>query len=91
MQEVRAHIFFTGKVQGVYFRANTNQKAKEMGIRGWVKNMPDGRVEAVFEGSREGVDATIEYCKNGQPYARVLETEIRWEEPKGDPSFLVIR
>ena len=83
----RAHVYFSGKVQGVFFRANTERKARELGINGWVRNLPDGRVEAVFEGEKSAVEELIEWCRNKQPYARVTDTETVWEEPKGETGF----
>ncbi|MEF8832616.1 MAG: acylphosphatase [Candidatus Thermoplasmatota archaeon] len=76
---IRKHCFFSGKVQGVFFRANTRDQAQEKGVEGWVKNLRDGRVEAVFEGPEEKVDEVIEFCKNNQPHARVDDVEV--EEP----------
>jgi len=78
---IRKHCFFSGKVQGVFFRANTRDKAQEKGVKGWVKNLRDGRVEAVFEGPEEKVDDVIEFCKKNQPHARVDDIEIQEEEP----------
>ncbi len=89
---IRRHCFFSGKVQGVFFRANTRDKAREVGIDGWVKNLKDGRVEAVFEGPEDKVKEVIEFCKNDQPHARVDDVEITEEEPTGEfDSFRVIR
>lgn len=81
---IRKHVFFEGKVQGVFFRANTRDKAREVGIEGWVKNLRDGRVEAVFEGPEEKVDRVIGWCKNNQPHARVDDVEIEVEEASGE-------
>ncbi|MGM0509816.1 MAG: acylphosphatase [Thermoplasmatota archaeon] len=81
---IRKHVFFEGKVQGVFFRANTRDKAREVGIEGWVKNLRDGRVEAIFEGPEEKVDRVIEWCKNHQPHARVDGVEIEVEEASGE-------
>ena len=79
---VRRHVFFTGRVQGVFFRANTRRKAQESGISGWVRNLSDGRVEAVFEGPEERVREIIEWCSNSIPHARVDKVEVREERPK---------
>ena len=72
----RYHIFVTGRVQGVFFRANTCKKARSLGLTGWVRNLPDGRVEAVIEGKRENIEAMLAWFKTGDPPARVdrLET-----------------
>ncbi len=80
---IRKHCFFSGKVQGVFFRANTREKAQEKGVKGWVKNLRDGRVEAVFEGPEKKVNEVIEFCKKNQPPARVDDAEIEEEEPTG--------
>ncbi len=89
---IRKHCFFSGKVQGVFFRANTRDKAREKDVKGWVKNLKDGRVEAVFEGPREDVEDVIEFCRNDQPHARVDDVEIDEEEPTGEfDSFQVRR
>lgn len=78
--KARAHVIFRGKVQGVFFRAHTEGKAREEGLRGWVRNLRDGTVEAVFEGEKEAIERAIEWCRNSQPYARVTATDVRWEE-----------
>jgi len=89
---IRKHCLFSGKVQGVFFRANTRDKAKEKGVKGWVKNLRDGRVEAVFEGPEGKVNEVIEFCKKNQPHARVEDVEIEEEEPTGEfDSFRVKR
>lgn len=83
----RAHVFVSGKVQGVYYRANTRDTAGEAGVDGWVKNRDDGRVEAVFEGPEDAVEAVIEWCHEGSPAAEVEDVEIAFEEPKGEDGF----
>jgi acylphosphatase len=77
--KVRAHIFIRGRVQGVFFRSETMHEAKQLGVTGWVRNIPDGRVEAIFEGEQENVKALIEFCKRGPPGARVTNADIIWE------------
>ncbi|MCD6276516.1 MAG: acylphosphatase [Thermoplasmata archaeon] len=89
MKEVKAHVFFSGHVQGVFFRAFTRENALKLGIRGWVRNLPDGRVEAVFEGPREKVDKLIYLCRYKHPYARVDDVEIEYGEPEGYKDFRV--
>jgi len=81
---VRAHVFITGMVQGVFFRSETRHEAKKRGVRGWVRNIPDGRVEAVFEGEEESVKELIEFCKRGPPGARVKDTDVIWENYTGE-------
>jgi acylphosphatase len=88
---VRAHVFVSGRVQGVYYRATTRETARERGVDGWVKNLPDGRVEAVFEGDREAVEEIIEWCHTGSPDARVDDVEIEYDEPTGIDGFEIRR
>ena len=76
------HVFISGRVQGVFFRANTRQKAENLGITGWVRNTSDGRVEALFEGEEEKLEGMIEWCKQGPSHANVENVEIT-EEKKG--------
>lgn len=80
----RAHVFVSGKVQGVFFRQTTKHQAENHGVKGWVKNLPDGRVEAVFEGEDEAVKSIIEYCKRGPSRAKVENIELKWETPIGE-------
>jgi acylphosphatase len=82
--QVRAVVIFRGRVQGVYFRANCAERAETLGLHGYVRNLPDGSVEAVFEGDRPGIEMCIEWNKTSQPYARVEAVEITWHEPKGE-------
>ncbi|MEK6717901.1 MAG: acylphosphatase [candidate division NC10 bacterium] len=84
---VRAHVWIAGRVQGVAFRAYTVDEASVRGVTGWVGNIPDGRVEAVFEGERAVVEAMIAWCRKGPPAARVSSVEVIWEEPKGEVGF----
>lgn len=81
---VRAHVIISGMVQGVFFRAYTREWARELGVNGWVKNLPDGRVEAIFEGEEGRVKEIIERCKKGPPMAVVENVDVRWEEYKGE-------
>lgn len=84
MVVVRAHVFVSGIVQGVFFRANTRRVAKQLGLKGFVRNLRDGRVEAVFEGEEEAVKKAIDWCRKGPPLARVDKVEVLWEDPKED-------
>ena len=89
--KVRAHILVTGKVQGVYYRQNTMETAKAHGVAGWVRNLPDGRVEAVLEGDESGVKNVIEWCKVGPPKAQVEKVDTKFESYTGKVSeFTVI-
>jgi len=79
---VEAHVLISGKVQGVWFRANTKEKARQLNIKGWVRNLPDGRVEAVFQGEKEMVEEMIKWCYKGPPLAEVEDVEVEWKEPE---------
>lgn len=80
MPLVRAHVYISGRVQGVFFRACTRDKARELGLKGWVKNLLDGRVEAVFEGEKEKVEEMLSWCREGSPHSMVRKVEMH-EEP----------
>lgn len=82
--EARAHVFISGMVQGVYFRALTVEAARSASLSGWVRNLKDGRVEIVMEGDKEDVQHVIDWCHVGPPPARVDNVEIFWEEPTGE-------
>jgi len=82
--KTRAHVFVSGRVQGVFFRTETQDEARRQGVTGWVRNVPDGRVEAVFEGERDKVETLIEFCRKGPPGARVTNIEVTWENYRGD-------
>lgn len=81
---VRAHIYVSGLVQGVFFRASMQEVARSLGVRGWVRNLPDGRVEAVLEGEEDKVLKVIEWARKGPPLARVEEVKVEWEEYRGE-------
>jgi acylphosphatase len=81
--KTRAHIFVTGRVQGVFFRLETKRKANRYNVKGWVRNLPDGRVEAVFEGEKEDVEKLIAFCKHGPLGARITNLESTWETYTG--------
>lgn len=87
----RAHVFVSGHVQGVYYRANTRDRARELGIDGWVQNLRDGRVEAIFEGDSEAVEEMIEWCHDGSPAANVEAVEVERESPQGESDFEIRR
>jgi len=88
---VRAHIFVEGLVQGVFFRSNTRKKARELNVKGWVKNLPDGRVEAVLEGEKQKVKDLIEWTKRGPSAARVNNVDAKLQEYKGEFKIFEIR
>ena len=81
----------SGKVQGVYFRANTREQARERGVDGWVRNLRDGRVEAVFEGPEDDVEAMVEWCHEGSPAARVDDVDAEYGDPEGLGGFEIRR
>jgi acylphosphatase len=73
MSKMRVHVWIKGKVQGVCFRAYTQEKAEELGVFGWVRNLPDGKVEAIFEGEEDSVKEMVKWCHKGPSYAYVAE------------------
>ena len=82
--KVKAHIFISGMVQGVFFRSETRHEAKKRGVKGWVRNISDGGVEAVFEGEQENVKELVEFCRRGPPGARVTGIDVIWENYTGE-------
>jgi acylphosphatase len=84
MGKARAHVIISGRVQGVFFRYETRNEALHRNLKGWVKNRPDGKVEAVFEGEEEDVREMIEWCRKGPPMARVTDVRVEWEEYRGE-------
>ena len=83
-EPARVHVVIEGRVQGVFFRASTRDEARARGLKGWVRNLPDGRVEALFEGDRQIVESMVAWCRKGPPYADVDNVEINWETYRGD-------
>jgi len=86
---VRAHVWISGRVQGVYFRAYAEDEAAFRKVAGWVRNAPDGRVEAVFEGAPEALEAMIRWCHRGSPASDVTAVDVVWEEAQGLTGFAV--
>ncbi len=82
--KIRRYVKVYGRVQGVFFRANTKTVADKHGVKGYVKNLPDGTVEAVLEGEEEAVKKVIEWMHTGPPLAKVKKLEVREEEYKGE-------
>jgi acylphosphatase len=80
----RMHIYISGIVQGVFFRANTQEIAKSLGLIGWVRNLPDGRVEIIAEGIKERLENLISWCQKGPPGARVDDVDAKWEDATGE-------
>jgi acylphosphatase len=87
----RVRVVASGLVQGVFYRATCASLARERGLGGYVRNLPDGAVEAAFEGRDEAVDEMVAWCREGTELARVDELEIVSEEPAGDTAFRVTR
>lgn len=87
----RARVVFRGRVQGVYFRANCQQKAVELGLVGFVRNRRDGTVEAVFEGERSAIESCIEWNATRQPHASVDRSDVAWETPAGEFTEFEVR
>ena len=76
--KVRAHLLVSGRVQRVHFRQSTLLEAQNLGVNGWVRNLMDGRVEAVFEGEEHSVKTLVNYCRQGPPAARVNNLEVNY-------------
>ena len=87
METVRRHVWIEGRVQGVWFRQQCADTARQAGVAGWVRNLPDGRVEAVFEGAPDLVRGVLDWCRQGPTRARVDPVEVVAEEPEGLASF----
>lgn len=79
-----ARVVVSGRVQGVYFRASTRDAARGFGVRGFVRNLPDHRVEAVIQGERAAVERTIAFMSEGPPGARVTDVSVDWRDPSED-------
>lgn len=88
-RNIEAHIFVSGRVQGVYYRAQAKEEADSLGIAGWIRNLPDGRVEGLFRGPEETVRAMVEWCRIGPPHAQVTDVKCKekaldenWDGPR---------
>ena len=90
--QARLHVLIEGRVQGVFFRAATRDEARAWGLAGWVRNLADGRVEALFEGERAVLEKMLAWCRQGPPYAYVDHLEVEWLPYLGDlADFYVVR
>lgn len=87
----RARVEIRGRVQGVFFRAFTRDVGARLGLAGWVRNLPGGSVEAVFEGERPAVEEAIRLCRGGPPASRVDHLDVLWEEYTGEFGDFTIR
>jgi acylphosphatase len=76
-------------VQGVSFRALAGDRARSRGVSGWIRNRPDGAVEAVFEGPEDAVRSLVDWCRRGPPGALVESVEVDWEAPQGERGFAI--
>jgi len=81
---VRAHVFVSGRVQGVFFRSETRREARKHGVKGWVRNVRDGKVEAIFEGEEEAVKRLVQFCERGPLGARVTHVDVTWRSYTGE-------
>ena len=86
---VRARVVVTGRVQGVFYRASCRDEAAGRGLAGWVRNNPDGSVEAAFEGPDSNVREMIAWCRVGPPSAAVKDVSVAWEAPLGERGFRI--
>ncbi len=91
MGNARAHLIISGRVQGVFYRAFTEDVAQLLGLKGWVKNRSDGSVEAVFEGSKDEIEKAISQCHKGPPASKVASIDVKWEDFKGEFESFSVR
>lgn len=91
MDHLRAQVIIYGLVQGVNFRARTRSQAALLGVGGWVGNLPDGTVQALFEGEKKKVEEMLAWCRQGPPGARVMKVEVIWEPYRGEYKHFDIR
>jgi acylphosphatase len=82
--KVRAHVVVQGRVQGVFFRWETRRRAQNEGVTGWIRNLPGGNVEGVFEGEKVPVDRVVDFCRKGPLGARVQSIQVTYEKFKGE-------
>jgi acylphosphatase len=90
-EKIRAHIFASGKVQGVFYRGNIRKRAEKLGVSGWVKNLADGRVEAIFEGDKEEVEEMVNWARKGPIWAKIEALDVIWEDYLGEFNSFEIR
>ncbi|MCD6245241.1 MAG: acylphosphatase [Candidatus Korarchaeota archaeon] len=91
-EKVRVALKIYGRVQGVFFRSTMRDVARELGLTGWVRNVPDGTVEAVIEGDRTAVERMIAWAHEGPPLAKVEKVDVTWEPYRGEfRDFRIVR
>jgi len=88
-ERVRAEVRVEGRVQGVFFRSEAQERARSRGVTGWVRNAPDGSVEAAFEGERDAVESLVRWCGEGPRGARVDDVRVRWDDARGEEGFRI--
>jgi acylphosphatase len=90
-EKARVRVMISGRVQGVFFRAETREAAQRFGVSGWVRNTQDGRVEAVFEGNSRDIEEMIRWCRKGPPTARVENVDVNREGFKDEFDSFSVR
>jgi len=90
-EKIRAHIYVSGRVQGVYYRETSKKTAEKLGISGWIKNLKDDRVEGVFEGDKSKVEKMVSWSRKGSFWASVDSFDVIWEDYKSEFSNFEIR
>jgi len=88
---IRRRAVVHGRVQGVYFRGSTQDEARRAGVDGWVRNLPDGCVEAAFEGETAAVEALVAFCRRGPSFSEVTRVDVVEEPPEGEQGFRILR
>lgn len=91
MTSIRAHVLISGHVQGVFYRASAQRQAASLGLRGWVRNLPDGGVEAVVEGEQTAVERMLAWCRVGPPNAYVADVDVYYGPATGEFSGFSVR
>lgn len=91
MDTLRAQVVVHGVVQGVWFRQSAKDEAERIGVSGWVRNLPDGTVEALFEGEKKKVEEIVGWCHRGPSGAQVTNVDVAWQKYKGEFARFAIR
>lgn len=86
----RVRVLVSGRVQGVFFRVECARRARDLGVVGYVRNLPDGRVEAAFEGSEKDVDDMVAWCRQGPEWASVEDVGVEEESPTEEQAFRIL-